>query len=100
MNELIEKEGSSWRVDPGAAPGPALSPAPAPATAAVQATTAALRAVRESSVVAAAATPVLVAKLVGRWDPADGHPWLPDEALVVVATVSELRAFQDWDNDL
>ena len=28
MNELIEKEGSSWRVDPGAAPGPALSPAP------------------------------------------------------------------------
>ena len=100
MNELIEKEGSSWRVDPGAAPGPALSPAPAPATAAVQATTAALRAVRESSVVAAAATPVLVAKLVGRWDPADGHPWLPDEALVVVATVSELRAFRDWDSDL
>ena len=33
MNELIEKEGSSWRVDPGAAPGPALSPAPAPAPA-------------------------------------------------------------------
>ena len=33
MNELIEKEGSSWRVDPGAAPGPALSPAPAPASA-------------------------------------------------------------------
>jgi len=31
MNELIEKEGSSWWVDPGAAPGPALSPAPAPA---------------------------------------------------------------------
>ena len=33
MNELIEKEGSIWRVDPGAAPGPALSPAPAPAPA-------------------------------------------------------------------
>ena len=33
MNELIEKEGSSWRVDPGAAPGPALSPALSPAPA-------------------------------------------------------------------
>ena len=80
MGELIEKEGSSWRVDPGAAPGPSLSPAPAPAP--------------------SAATRVLVAKLVGLWDPADGHPLLPDEALVVVATVSELRAFQGWDDDL